>query len=381
MIAPYGSEFLLIKMRGRYPSQMVKVVNAVKDSYLKNIVDVERRQTYVESNLLESKLREQQTNLDKMRQDSIKLENLYGLESPAKEAERLMLDQQLTSKNQEIMAKNSDIGTIEGQILMIELRDKQGYQAPQWLVDKLLEQDPQIQDFEKSLQQYKAALAQVEGAVKNKEHDPTVKMYRAQVNSLQSQLQSRKEELQPKVIEQLKMAGDGQAGTGGTSSLVELKGRKAAVVDAVAKLQEQYDQLAQTRVNLFKSSAELKRLNADIQEAQSFVNQLKAQEGSDRNQSPTSVARHVDGSGLAAGRHHTFPNYAGRLRRNCRPSCRSRRRGGRGISSTSFEHYDRRQHAHRLAGVGNGAELSGAFQCQRTERFGGASRHIGGIRR
>ena len=46
-----------------------------------------------------------------------------------------MLDQQLTSKNQEIMAKNSDIGTIEGQILMIELRDKQGYQAPQWLVD------------------------------------------------------------------------------------------------------------------------------------------------------------------------------------------------------------------------------------------------------
>lgn len=63
VIAPLGTEVLWIKMRGHDPSQLVKIVNAVKDSYRKNIVDVEHVQTLQARDLLETKLRESQNDL------------------------------------------------------------------------------------------------------------------------------------------------------------------------------------------------------------------------------------------------------------------------------------------------------------------------------
>ena len=44
VVAPPDSELLQIKMRGKDPQQLVKIVNAVKDSYIDNVVEVENRE-------------------------------------------------------------------------------------------------------------------------------------------------------------------------------------------------------------------------------------------------------------------------------------------------------------------------------------------------
>ena len=55
--APLEQELLAIRMRGRDPNQLVKIVNAVRDSYVDNVLNNENRQNYQRYNLYQKDLK------------------------------------------------------------------------------------------------------------------------------------------------------------------------------------------------------------------------------------------------------------------------------------------------------------------------------------
>ena len=66
VVAPIGSEILWVKL-DESSADAVKIVNAVVDSYRKNVIDIERTQSLQAHDLLESKLRETQNDLQSKR--------------------------------------------------------------------------------------------------------------------------------------------------------------------------------------------------------------------------------------------------------------------------------------------------------------------------
>lgn len=57
VIAPLGSELVQVRLRGEDPAQTAKIVNAVVDSYMKNVVNAEQTDRLNEQSTLESQLR------------------------------------------------------------------------------------------------------------------------------------------------------------------------------------------------------------------------------------------------------------------------------------------------------------------------------------
>jgi hypothetical protein len=57
VVAPLGSEVVQVKLRDEDPAQAAKIVNAVVDSYTKNVVNAERTDQLNEQSTLESQLR------------------------------------------------------------------------------------------------------------------------------------------------------------------------------------------------------------------------------------------------------------------------------------------------------------------------------------
>jgi capsular polysaccharide biosynthesis protein len=73
VVAPLGSEMVQIKMRGKDAQQLVKIVNAVTESYMENVVNAERNDLLYEHQTLEGQLRELKKELN------AKVEDLKGL--------------------------------------------------------------------------------------------------------------------------------------------------------------------------------------------------------------------------------------------------------------------------------------------------------------
>ena len=131
VVAPLGTEVLWIRMRGRDPSQLVKIVNAVKDSYRKNIVDVDHTQTLQARDLLDNQLREFNNELATKRAMANKLEKDTGSpDAPENVIAREQLVMREQSLNQQIMQMESEISAIKGQLQMIQCATSNKYQPP-----------------------------------------------------------------------------------------------------------------------------------------------------------------------------------------------------------------------------------------------------------
>jgi hypothetical protein len=74
VIAPLGSEVVQVKLRGEDPAQAVKIVNAVVDSYMKNVVNAEHADTLNMQATLDAQLKSVEKQLLAKREASSELQ-------------------------------------------------------------------------------------------------------------------------------------------------------------------------------------------------------------------------------------------------------------------------------------------------------------------
>jgi len=67
VVAPLGSEVVQVKLRGEDPAQAAKIVNAVVDSYVKNVVNAERTDQLNAQSVFETQLRDMEKSLSARR--------------------------------------------------------------------------------------------------------------------------------------------------------------------------------------------------------------------------------------------------------------------------------------------------------------------------
>src|SRR5262249_14492969 len=269
VVAPLGSEVLQIKMRGKDPQQLVKIVNAVKDSYMKNVVNAERADLLQTQATLESRLKSLNDDLDRKRRDHATAETESG-SGPAADVLITVLNQQLAVLNSQVAEKKARISDLDGRIAIAKMRADDEKPVPDYLIDKIMDQDPQVQDLKKALSEYKAALDRAIAAAKNPAHDPSVKSLQGQAAALQKQLDDMRTEMRPKIEEQFKRFGTGQNGGIEIGDLEELKVQRAALVDSLATVQQEHDKAEARFENLKKNNTVVKQLDYEIKEGETL---------------------------------------------------------------------------------------------------------------
>src|SRR5262249_16295581 len=137
--------------------------------------------------------------------------------------------------------------------------------VPDFLIDKVMDQDPQVADLKKAIMSTKAALDDAISKAKNPAHDPTVKSYQAQYQSFQKQLEDLRTEMRPKIEAQYKQMGTGQ-NPKDTFDLDELTGQRDSLQKSLDPILKDYDQVAAELAGLQRSNAALKGLEQELRE-------------------------------------------------------------------------------------------------------------------
>ncbi len=159
VVAPPDSELLQIKMRGKDPKQLVMIVNAVKDSYIDNVVEKENRENQNKLQLFQSGLNELKSDISHKRDQLIELQKKTN--SADQENVKFQLEQ-MRQKSMTIMNEMSktrdELASVMRKLAFFNDSGDKPASVPDYLIDRNLEKDDQIADMTKTVGQLQTAL-------------------------------------------------------------------------------------------------------------------------------------------------------------------------------------------------------------------------------
>ena len=284
-----NSELLEISLQGESPDEVAGLVNAVKDAYLEEVVNIEHKRRQDRYGMLR-KLKDQYVEtLKSKRQGLKKLAEAVG----SNDRETVALKQQfaiqhLATVEQELLEVQSQKRKAGAELALAEQMD-QAASVPtvtMTAVNKAINDDPIVSQLQARLSESQARYAQTLDSMRRisrrADGDPALKKARDGVQAASRLLEARRKELEPIVTRQLQeLARD----TGTTHAdgirqqiavLANLEGQLQAEIRKLSEgshtlnvntldLQAIQDEIAQTQEAASKIGGEVEALNVELQ--------------------------------------------------------------------------------------------------------------------
>jgi polysaccharide biosynthesis transport protein len=202
--APLEQELLAIRMRGRDPRQLVKIVNAVRDSYMENIANSENQENYQRYSLYQKDLKAIEDDLATKTDRYVELQKkMNAADLPAVKYRYESLMQQ-TAQLRDASRRNKDeLGKVEMRLEILKNQQEKGAVVPDYLVQLNLSRDDEIAYYTRMITQLEMAIDSEMTNSRKKEKDPSVKFLKTQIASLQARKDQRAAEMKPAIIKHL----------------------------------------------------------------------------------------------------------------------------------------------------------------------------------
>jgi len=267
VVAPPDSELLQIKMRGKDPQQLVKIVNAVKDSYIDNVVDVENRDNQQKLALYQSSLNELKNDISHKRDQLVELQkrtNSADLEAVKFQYEQLR--QKSATIMNEMSRTREDLAKVANKLAIIKESDEKSANVPEYLIEHNMSKDDQITDLTKQVNQFQLMVDYAIGASRHPDRDPAVKDYKQKLSGVQARLEDRRRQLMPQIIKELQneLAADSPNEKAPDPDRLEIQ-KKRLEAD-LETYQKNLDDVTAQTANLGDASSQLLGLDQDIKE-------------------------------------------------------------------------------------------------------------------
>ncbi|MFT3881026.1 MAG: polysaccharide biosynthesis tyrosine autokinase [Gemmatales bacterium] len=225
-----GPEILRIAMNGENPDQLTKLIAAVRDAYLTEVVDKEKNRRRDNLKEIEKLHRERDILLRDKRARLRELSESVGSGDP----KSIALKQQFALENlaaleKEYFSLGAELRRQRVEVSSLESKEKANTQSPvpPILVDEQLKKDTAYLVQMSKVQQAKQVLQEAEARLGNDPNAPALKRYKEEVQQAQSELEARRKELYPDIMKQLR-----------EQSRQELAAALTQVKEKVAKLEE-----------------------------------------------------------------------------------------------------------------------------------------------
>jgi capsular polysaccharide biosynthesis protein len=200
---PGGSEILQINLSGERPGDLARIVNAVADSYLANIVENERRDRLKHYTELKSVYDRYQTILEEKRLALKKLAESVGSNDRQTLAvkQRLALGQ-LDRRRDELIQVQSDLKRLQVDLAALEAGERERYgEAPHGGVDEsMIERDPRVAAFKERIAKDARRIAELKRTVRAAS-DPTITAVQREMQANQRALEDYRKALRSLQIE------------------------------------------------------------------------------------------------------------------------------------------------------------------------------------
>ncbi len=263
VVSPLESEVLLIKMRGKDAKQLVKIVNAVQDAYIENVVDAEHAGLLKQQEVLQQSRQDKDTEMYNKRKalanlkDKIKTSDLNDV--------KFYLAQLQTQSNGLLQAMKETRGELMKieQTIAIRVHDQEhGTEVDQHLVESIVSRDDTIADLTKQQSYFEQLLSAQLAVSKLRERDPAVIRYHSSIAGVEEQIQRRREIILPQIIAFIKSNGSERGEESGTLEQLQVKRERL-----IKELDDQQAKLEAVNVEVTKvgkSSVDIEDLGSQI---------------------------------------------------------------------------------------------------------------------
>jgi len=259
---PSGSEILVIAMSGDRPEDLAVLVNAVADSYLQAVHELEHKSRVERLEKLKKLYKSYQDELESRRKGLRELAETAG----AEDRETLAMKQQLgleeISQMRVEQAKlRADLRKAEAEVEVLSARDR--FEAARGVsdakVDWYVEQDPQVRELRAGLVELAGKLAEAKRAARS-QGDPSAKLLSLRRSSQAAALEARIAEIRPRIKEDLAEKIRLEKG----AELAEAETRVAVLKQHDARLGEEIERLGGQGQELSRNVLDLKASSDEV---------------------------------------------------------------------------------------------------------------------
>lgn len=278
VVAPPDSELLQIKMRGKDPQQLVKIVNAVKDSYIENVVAVESRDDQRKLQLYESSLSELKNDISHKRDQLVELQKRTN--SADLESVKFQFDQLLQKSNTIMSAMSQtrqELARVTNKLAILDSSKGKPTPVPDYLIERNLSRDDQIADLNKQVNQLQMAVDFAVGASRNPDRDPAVKDYKNKLQGMQARLEDRRRQLMPQIVKELEMEAATDSATEKAPDPVKLEIQRKQLQSDLESYEKNLEEVSAQTANLGSASSQLSGLEKEIEEEERARERMQQQ--------------------------------------------------------------------------------------------------------
>jgi capsular exopolysaccharide synthesis family protein len=269
------SEVVQVRLRGKKAEDVAKILNAVINSFLDDIVNKDRTERLSRRDALEKKFKENMNELRERRETMNNLAKTLGTRDSAEVANQrgLLMDHVGTLRG--LLAQTQrDIAAIDAELWIADARERGEISpedsVPDEVVDAALARDLQVVEL-------KARLANLEEAVSFQEQrsarggsEPAVRRLQAQARELEERVEDRRRELRPAIVAQL--MGDAIGRRGETP--VVLRKRRQMLAKTLEETSKEFDTLSKEVTELGKANADMDARKIEVEHLQRVTDQI-----------------------------------------------------------------------------------------------------------
>jgi capsular exopolysaccharide synthesis family protein len=271
--APGESEVVQVRLRGKNPTEVAKIVNAVVSSFLDDIVNKDRTERLGRRDALEKKFKENMAELRTRRETLNNLARTLGTRDSSEVAtQRGLLLDHLGTLRQLVTATQRAIADIDAELSISEARERGEIPAedhiPPEMIEAALARDPQIAELIGRLADLEDAISfQAQRSARGM-NDAAVRRLRGQAEEVLQRLETMRRDLRPALIAQLDAGGRAPV----SPSL--LKKRKEMLSNTLEDASKEFDALSKEVTELGKANADLDARKIEVEHLQRVTDQI-----------------------------------------------------------------------------------------------------------
>lgn len=263
---PGASDILRIRMKGEDVDELVKIVDAVKDAYMKEVVEKEKKFKREKRDTLQREFSATKTRLDQKQSEEIRLSrDLKAGSSDAVQFRMTFLMNELNGlrrreydMQREIIAAAQKIEEIKATQLKAESAEPSAY-----ALMKVLESDPQYQSLQMSLQGVNDAIRATTSIIADP-NSPRLQGLMKQKGDLEQQMDELRLNAAPIAQEFMTGTSMGSLKIDESNAIAAL----ATLEKQLVSLKEEGNKMAEDLKNLGGDSADLMSVKQEVEAAQ-----------------------------------------------------------------------------------------------------------------
>ena len=280
--APMESEVVQVRLRGENAAEVTKIVNAVTQAYLNDVVNKEKSERLQRHDTLERKYKE---NMAEVRSSLDTYNNLAKSLGTADSAEvatqRSLLLDHLGTLRAQMNQTQRDLMLLDAELSILDARDRGelslGDSVPDETVDALLLRDPQFVELRDRLAAIEESMAyQAERSARGG-NDPAVKRLEGMRDAMLRRMEARKEELRPQIVAQLALETSSRRTGTAAESPVVLRMRRDMLARQLEQTSKEFDEVADEVKSLGAANADLIARKQEIEHLMKVTDQMGVQ--------------------------------------------------------------------------------------------------------